>query len=908
MNSGLLGPGLFGDGYERQIVRSPIYATALLSLLIFTLVHCTRSVPDQQPISVIHPLEGALFPADMASPLFLWQDSSAASSWSLQFDFDDGDGLVRARSDTSSWYPPRPLWEEIKRRSRQKPVRVTLSGYRSKLVLKERVSSAHFSFSTSWDSVATPIFFRAVTLPFEFAVHNMETIKWCLGDVSSDRPPRIVLENMPVCANCHSFTADGTTLAMDVDYANDKGSYIITEVGEEVHLTNEKVITWSDYRRGDGELTFGLLSQISPDGRYAISTVKDRSVFVPKDDLYYSQLFFPLKGILASYDRKNGRFNALPGASDPRYVQSNPSWSPDGRTILFARAPVGDLGDIGDKVLLTPEQCEKYISRRELFKFDLYSVPFNDGQGGEAVPLPGASNNGQSNYFARYSPDGRWIVFCRASSFMLLQPDSRLFIMPAGGGTPREMSCNTGRMNSWHSWSPNGRWLVFSSKTFSPYTQLLLAHVDEQGRDSPPVLLSNFVLPDLAANIPEFANIEPGELHRLREDFIDYYSYKRMAYEKIGVDDEKAEQFLRESLRLNPEYATTHNLLGSLLRSQRRYEEAEQQFRAALELDPDDPVYLINLGTVEITRSDFEAAERAFEDALRSDPENASALAGLGEVAAARGQVDRAESYYRRSLRSDPENPAVYTKLGNILAMRGETASARQQFERALTYSSKDPAIFNSFGTLLLQMRDYEEAKRAFESAIELDSRYAQPLEGLGEVALAQGDTAAAVDFFQRSIVIDPDYPFAYRELGRVHMAQKDFPRAEALFRRALERFPDDAELHLHLGRLALIRGSAEEAEARFRAVLRADPDNPHVSLMLARALAAGGRGSEEAIALYQKALKRAPSAMGYIELGNLCLKSGRRDDAVAAFERALTLQPGDDNLRSYLQGLKNRP
>jgi len=25
-----------------------------------------------------------------------------------------------------------------------------------------------------------------------------------------------------------------------------------------------------------------------------------------------------------------------------------------------------------------------------------------------------------SNYFAKYSPDGKWIVFCKAKSFMLL--------------------------------------------------------------------------------------------------------------------------------------------------------------------------------------------------------------------------------------------------------------------------------------------------------------------------------------------------------------------------------------------------------------------------------------------------------------------------------------------------------
>ena len=35
-------------------------------------------------------------------------------------------------------------------------------------------------------------------------------------------------------------------------------------------LDESKIITWSDYRREDGDATFGLLCQVSPDGRYVV--------------------------------------------------------------------------------------------------------------------------------------------------------------------------------------------------------------------------------------------------------------------------------------------------------------------------------------------------------------------------------------------------------------------------------------------------------------------------------------------------------------------------------------------------------------------------------------------------------------------------------------------------------------
>ena len=110
---------------------------------------------------------------------------------------------------------------------------------------------------------------------------------------------------------------------------------------------------------------------------------------------------------------------------------------------------------------------------------------------------------------------------------MLLQPDSELYIVPAAGGQARRLRHNTPRMNSWHSWSSNSRWLVFSSKVNGPYTQLFLTHIDEQGDDSPPVLLERFTSPDRAANIPEFVKLPGDAIAEIREQFLDPYSYLR---------------------------------------------------------------------------------------------------------------------------------------------------------------------------------------------------------------------------------------------------------------------------------------------------------------------------------------------------------------------------------------------
>ena len=693
-----------------------------------------RADGEYSGLTVSYPLDGTLFPPEIVPPTFHWKDDrSECDAWLVVIDFQDDGGRLSFLSRAPKWTPDAGQWEAIKSRSVEKEAKVTVLGV-NRSAPETILTAGRISIRTSQDEVGAPLFYREVNLPFVDAVKDPSHIRWRFGAISSPQQPPVVLEKLPVCGNCHSFTSDGRTLAMDVDYANSKGSYVITRVAEQMVLATSDIITWNDYRKEDREQTFGLLSQVSPDGRFVLSTVKDKSVFVPKPGLDFSQLFFPLKGILAVYYRETNTFESLPGADDPVFVQSNPTWSPDGKYVVFARTRAYDLKHTKGKgkVLLTREECKEFLEDGKPFLFDLYRIPFNEGKGGKPEPLQGASNNGVSNFFAKYSPDGKWIVFCKAKSYMLLQPDSELYIIPAEGGKSRRLRCNTSRMNSWHSWSPNGKWLVFSSKANSAYTQLFLTHIDEQGRSTPPVLLSHLTAPDRAANIPEFVNTGPLAIKRIHQQFVNDHSYLRAGdqFFRWGEPDGAIRNY-RKALELNPNKVEAHQKLGLLLYNVKSmYKEGMEHYRKALQLDPGNARAHHDLGMALLHQRKFGRAVQHLSQALRRMPNSTDPQYKpvdmryhLGKALLFARRFNEAATCLSAAVRLDPKKADAHYLLAMALAAQRRLEEAVRHYSIAVRLKpdvDTSPALHQLLGANYAQRGQFDEAAKSAQKALDL--------------------------------------------------------------------------------------------------------------------------------------------------------------------------------------------
>jgi hypothetical protein len=235
-------------------------------------------------ITIDYPLDGSVFPPEITAPTFLWRDeSNAAKRWIVEVSFGDHAGGIRLevpgepmkvgeidpqvasgddltqltpqQASTRTWKPDPELWEKIKQHSLKASAKVSITGFADDE--KQAISAGSVSISTSVDPVGAPVFYRDVPLmmpppeskgliqplpPFAIPL-----IKWRLRNIG-EAQSRTVMENLPTCANCHSFSSDGKTLGLDMDGPkNDKGLYAMVPVSKNMTIRNQEVIRWSSF-------------------------------------------------------------------------------------------------------------------------------------------------------------------------------------------------------------------------------------------------------------------------------------------------------------------------------------------------------------------------------------------------------------------------------------------------------------------------------------------------------------------------------------------------------------------------------------------------------------------------------------------------------------------------------------
>ncbi len=226
------------------------------------------------------------------------------------------------------------------------------------------------------------------------------------------------------------------------------------------------------------------------------------------------------------------------------------------------------------------------------------------------------------------------------------------------------------------------------------------------------------------------------------------------------------------------------------------------------------------------------------------------------------------ETLWRHAVASTSENGLAHANLASNLRRRGALPEAIEQFQIAFEIEPRLPAgSLNNYGLALRQTGRLDEA----------------------------------IEFGRRAVQAKPEDPSLHENLALAFRTKGLWDQAIAEYQAELELQPEDSKSRFNLAQIFARLGRQEDAVREYRAILAGSEHLPNIHFHLANALAAG-QALEAAIEEYRKALGELPAdADIWHNLGATLQRCGRLGEAAGALQKAVELQPGNQEFRNHL-------
>jgi hypothetical protein len=268
------------------------------------------------------------------------------------------------------------------------------------------------------------------------------------------------------CMGCH--TANATDPSQFLFHLRGKhGATLVQKDGRREWLT-----TKTDSTIGNVAYCYW-----HPEGRWFAGSINPvRQSFWTGDQRLIE--VFDLASDLVVMDMEDHAIAIDPRFTTKEYLEAEPAFSADGKTLYFCRALAYEV----------PREVEK-------IQYDIVSVSFDARNGalGDIETVIPASEEGHSATFPRPSYDGRWLMYNLAdfSVFPIDHKEADLWLLDLQTGETRPIDeVNSPFSESFHNWSSNSRWFLFSSRRADGlYVQVYLSSIDKDGHCTKPFVL-----------------------------------------------------------------------------------------------------------------------------------------------------------------------------------------------------------------------------------------------------------------------------------------------------------------------------------------------------------------------------------------------------------------------------------
>jgi tetratricopeptide (TPR) repeat protein len=309
-----------------------------------------------------------------------------------------------------------------------------------------------------------------------------------------------------------------------------------------------------------------------------------------------------------------------------------------------------------------------------------------------------------------------------------------------------------------------------------PHTQLFLTHIDENGNDSPPILLENLIIDGKAANIPEFVNIKPETRMEIEPSFLDGKAFMlRMAQINNKKNDiEVALLQFNAILNENPKNADALVGRADILMKKKQTEKALADFSLAISIKPRMASYYIARGSA---YGDIGQPSKAIDDfskAIDLDAYSFMAYNNRGLIKFRQGKTDEAILDYTKSLELNDQAYMTMVNLGAALAKSKDLNQARTYFERAIKLQPDQTLAYVALATLMNQIGNTDESLKSINRALEIEPNKVDALNLRAVVLEKSMDYANALVDYTKILSLDNSID-AFRNAMRLCSLQNDY-------------------------------------------------------------------------------------------------------------------------------------
>lgn len=345
----------------------------------------------------------------------------------------------------------------------------------------------------------------------------------------------------------------------------------------------------------------------------------------------------------------------------------------------------------------------------------------------------------------------------------------------------------------------------------------------------------------------------------------------------------------------------------------------------------------IKKGIESYSRGYLGDAVSEFNEVIEShadDKDKATALTYLGIIADKREEYDKAIEFYNRAKEYDKSNPAIYMNMAIAYRHKKEYSKARENAEKSLSLKPEDINTMLLLGNINFESGKYNDAIRAYSDALKLSPENPSLLFNIGASMVKTGDEFSAVEYFKKAGSFDRSGEIAYRaysRLGVIYTERNRFDQAVDYLKKASSIRPGDPVSRYNLGIAYLKQNKKNEALAElekaeelgnndlqmtekigeayfslndyekslktYNSLLNTRKRNIKILSRVGEIYYKKGE-LDKAYNTYKKITEIEPATenarIAYLNIGNIMDDTGRYEDAIKAYEKAMTINLKD--------------